>query len=812
MKTKFILGSLALASAFVGCSNEELNVVANENQSNLIELSENFMISSVGVAGVESRTHWALENSKLTNVFAPVVAAAGEGNNVLNGMEVIAPSIGLCWIGQTPGAQVYTNYEFIHNGWLADGAKAPLFDICDSDELKNGWLYSEVTTSTTYAEGTELDDELTVTAKGESNEYDELELNSGVYKTHNKAIFGGQYIAYYPYNPNFINAGTIPVASDVVFDNVTPNNLETTAVAENTFRYSKVTTIDGGAKASGFEFENLSGILRISLKNNVNSAATTNVEKIILYSPSASIKKEVRLSASAIAAGKEGADLYAETVETSKTILINMISSAPIMAKNEANVTANSTFISVLPQTISDLVVLAYDEGDNKWAEYTVGNVVIPEGGAVDVVATIKDADFKSVFYAVDQATLTTALAEAYAAGTVDEPATVKVLGDIDVTAPYTWIGNNVIVEGDALNVVEGAQLEVSGTVKSDITVEGKSCCSSDATYAGYLILNGATIEGNVTLEKGYGNKQSANLNLLNESTIAATSTVLSEGVITAQTGNTYILNIAGTFTTNNNFTVNEGSVVNSKGATLTNNGTIEVEGEFNVLDASGATVAAAGEKFTNNGTFIDNVGAIVGGATQYMINNGDYICKVHSQARLDEAYTNKLASNIIEFVNETGVDYNFTAVAKHNNKDVDLVINAAVGFATTVDATLGNVEVKAGKALYIHKSVLVSGSTTNYAEITINGNINNNGNIFVREDVRNLKANNFTVNKDAAVQFANRNTFNGKTMAVSGTIEVKKGGTFTIDAKTANKNIALVTCTKLIEGGTFNGKPEVVR
>ena len=93
MKTKFILGSLALASAFVGCSNEELNVVANENQSNLIELSENFMISSVGVAGVESRTHWALKSSKLTNVFAPVVAAAGAGNNVLNGSLTVNQTI-----------------------------------------------------------------------------------------------------------------------------------------------------------------------------------------------------------------------------------------------------------------------------------------------------------------------------------------------------------------------------------------------------------------------------------------------------------------------------------------------------------------------------------------------------------------------------------------------------------------------------------------------------------------------------------------------------------------------------------------------
>ena len=93
----------------------------------MIELSDNFMIGTVN--GVESRTHWELEENgtKLRIFFAPVVVAE-EGNNMFGQTPVQAPAIGLCRIGQSLGANVYTNYEFIHNGWLAEDADEAIFD------------------------------------------------------------------------------------------------------------------------------------------------------------------------------------------------------------------------------------------------------------------------------------------------------------------------------------------------------------------------------------------------------------------------------------------------------------------------------------------------------------------------------------------------------------------------------------------------------------------------------------------------------------------------------------------------------------
>lgn len=109
MKTKVILTSFALAAAtgsmFVACNNEDF-VTENSGsieQSGMIELSENFMISAAGVDNASTRTHWQVNqvNGKdvLTNVYIPVVAAAGTGNNTLGETAVTAPSIGLCWIG-----------------------------------------------------------------------------------------------------------------------------------------------------------------------------------------------------------------------------------------------------------------------------------------------------------------------------------------------------------------------------------------------------------------------------------------------------------------------------------------------------------------------------------------------------------------------------------------------------------------------------------------------------------------------------------------------------------------------------------------
>ena len=57
MKTKLFI-SFALAAAMVGCTEDEFTANANkaENQSGMIELSDNFMIGAVGVDNDATRS------------------------------------------------------------------------------------------------------------------------------------------------------------------------------------------------------------------------------------------------------------------------------------------------------------------------------------------------------------------------------------------------------------------------------------------------------------------------------------------------------------------------------------------------------------------------------------------------------------------------------------------------------------------------------------------------------------------------------------------------------------------------------------
>ncbi len=839
MKTKLILSSLALAALAVGCSQDEFETInngANGNQAGLIELSENFMIGGAGVDAPATRTHWALNNNKLTNVYMPIASSTGGNNEIAvsggTAQLVLAPSIGLCWLGQTPNDQVYTNYEFYHNGWLGKNQENAIFDECDDAVLTNGWLYSDLSIAAAVTDGEEIATKASdftevnggkVDAQNKTLAVADMNLNSGVYKTCNKAIFGGDYIAYYPYNPNFKDAGTIPATSVVAFENLEKNDAANLAIAENTFRYSNVATIEGGQMAKGFGFNNLSGVIRLVLKSANNTAYSESVNKVLLYSPSSKFLTEVHLSAAKIAAGAKGTELYASTDATSKTIVADMAAGEEltIVAAN-ANATAQedaTIYLTALPTTISDLKVLVQDKATEKWAESTVGSVTIAAGEGTEIVAKFADK-FETVYYAVDQTSLTSALAKAATTGTAQKPAKVKVLGDIVLTA-NTTVQANVVVEGDKIIVPEDVTLTLNdnATVNSDIVVKGQECCTS-STAAGKLVAKGATINGDLTIEAAEDSKKAAGsaefANGAVAAVIGANSVVTTDGDITIDE----VLDIRGAVTVNKDaeVSIESNGDVNVKGGTLVNDGTIEVDGKFAMLDAQGTTVASAGQNMTNNGTFIDNVGSTIGGATQYMNQNGKYICKVDSQYRLDEAYKNKTACSIIQFESDNnGSAYEFDyAPVPHHDKDVDIIVNATgVEFDPQTAITIGNLTVNASKDLKILEAAEILGSngrpTGEKATIKVNGNIVVNGSFETADDVVGMTANNMTVNKNGKATFGNRTSSMDKTLEVSGTIEVKKDGSFIITNAAAGQLPAYITCTKLIEGGNFTGKPEVI-
>lgn len=875
MKTKLILTSMALAAAFTGCTDDEFaaktDAVAGQ-AGELIELSENFMIGAVGAEDPATRTHWVLDENtgNLGNVFSPIIPAAGQvANNQIgttNATPVIAPTLGLCWIGESVSENVYTNYEFIHNGWLGKGQEKAAFNDCDEAILENGWLYSELSfsdsapTSGEAVIATTSGQATTLNVTGADKTYpatattplavNDMNLNSGVYKTENKAIFGGNYIAYYPYDPEFKDKGAIPAKSEVVFDDVEKNKPNALALAENTFRYSNVAEIAGGKTASAFQLNPLSGVIRVVLKSKTDAELTgISIDQVLLYSPSAAFKKEVRLSAAKISAGATGTALYASTVKTSKTLVANMKSGdeLKVVKSSEKSLADNTIYLTALPTSMTDLTVLVHDKANDKWAEYSYGNFEVAAATGKGITATFAADDFKKVYYAADYTSLAKALA---VSATQQNPVTVKVLGDIELAATSvkssitnetrkgTVIPAYFTIEGDKIIVPEDQVLQVSAnaTMKSAIDIDGQSCCGKKDKGGHLIVLGGATIAGNVKVAAGDEGKMAGLLTFRTGTgacEVAATSTITVEGGEPETDANVRFgtaTNFRGTLTLNESATakqVNDAADVNVLGGTINNNGTYEVQkGKFAMLNANGVSVAAAGQNFKNNGTFIDNVGTTVTGATQHMVfgTNGDYICKVNGQVRLDVAYAEKTACSTIQFVQTAATEYDLKDAVKHNNKDVKLV---DAGVATTLvnnsgtAVTVGKLTVnaKAEDGTNVPGLTVKNGTYTPNtvgakpqvgAAINVNGDIEVNGKFTTAEDLLSMTATNLTVFKGGVATFENREKV-GTTLYVTETITVKEGGTLTIVAAGTGKVVASVSCKTLdtdSNKGTVNGSP----
>ncbi len=714
MKLNKILMALA-AMAMVGCSSEDFNdFTANQaiDEAGLIQLDDNFVLAGVGEEGDVTRTHWEkLADGGYTNKFLPIYGAtAPDGGTLDTYAKLDEQAVGLCWLGQgAVGTDVYTNYEFYHFGWLNNGAKNPEFEC---NVLTNGALYNEITatTGTANAEATTADWGATgLPAKSKVGGVDNLDYNSGIYKTDNKAIFGGQYIVYYPYNQDFKNAGTIPAKAETKFDPVS-EDYNTAAIGKATYRYSAPVTIEGGSQASNFNLKNLSAIAQLRVAGPTWVEIGKNIDQIVLYSPSQKLLKQANLAADKIAAGSEGEALYTET-EGTKTIVANFATAVPVHKENGTDDGGDkpiAAYITVLPTTVDDLVAFVHSD-DGKWATVNLGNTVFIAGKAQRVDIPVTASSFKNDYIAVDEVSFLQALYEANAAATTSVK-TIKVIGDItltanlDITATGGYANSTRIkITGDKIIVPEDITLTVNANVVSDIRVLGKSCCSG--TNGGILEIQGGTVN-NVTMEPTEANATTTELYDQYNPTVKFTTdaaTVAAGKTFDAQAGNIEVraavkhkgnLNLAAKVS----LTVFDTGDLNFMGGSVVNNGTIEVmkDGKYDMTDSDGNATATDGQRMTNNGKFIHNVDAQVGTAVQSMAQNGEYRCRVDKQIKLDDALLQWTACSVIEMVNQVDENYNLGTGAsihlldpsfvdfKHNGKWIDYEVNAKVGKVTT--------------------------------------------------------------------------------------------------------------------------------
>lgn len=807
MKLNKILMALS-AMAIVGCSSEDFNdpsATQAINDSRLIELNENFVLAGVGEVDNTMRTHWDREGSSLVNVFLPIYNTAPSNGQTLSETDYIKQAVGLCWLGNGGvGTDVYTNYEFYHFGWLnKEETKANI----ECDKLTNGAFYSDISLNDDDAIGEADPAKFDITSSGDPAE-DVLNFNSGVYKTENKAIFGGQYIVYYPYNENFKDAGTIPAVAQTSFDWI--NELESTTLGQETFRYSAPVTIKGGDKAADFGLKNLSTLVRLRVSTVADDASIDKeIDQIVLYSESGKLLQQANLAADKIAAGEEGDKLYAETKGT-KTITTKFIGATAPKLK-VGNATEVKPYITVLPTTVDDLVVLVHNKSLKMWAKVEMPATEFKAGNAQVLDVIVKAADFKSDFIAVDDASLRAAIGEARTALGTSTTAKkeITVIGDIELTGGLDinaidlngTTGDNsvkdtqITIKGDDIIVPEDMTLTLATNMESKVRVLGKYCCSG-GTDGGKLVVEGGTIS-DVTMEKTEATNPDGTDN----------PTLTYNGAATVAAGKTIDVK-AGKVEVNaavahkGNIKIAEGATVtvngvsgdlNFMGSTVTNDGTIEVkaDGNFDMTDANGNATADDGKRMTNNGTFIHNVDAGVGTAVQKMNQNGEYRCRVNEQIKLDDAFLQWTACSVIEMV-DAGTNYNLGTAKgisyKHNGKYIDIEVN------TTSGTTFNNPVVSEGNG--DSEEIKIGNLTVTAGGLNI-------------DYVQGTGKRTLTVNGDMAVK-ANTTIVDSKLIEVKGNVTVEGDGvheasTVSLDYKGGKKNDRFKVAGDItVSGATF--------
>ena len=831
MKLNKIFMALS-AMAIVGCSSEDvMDFSANQaaEDSNLIELNENFVLAGVGDESNVTRTHWEQdpETKNLVNKFLPIYNATAS-TALDEAADLDAQAVGLCWLGQggaaAAGADVLTNYQFYHFGWLKKGETEADVDNCDPFSLYNGILYNEITLKAAGTKGEEVDPAKFEVFPGDKAGW-EINYNSGVYKTHNKSIFGGEYIVYYPFNPDFKEVGTIPAIAKTSFDwDIATDSYESPALGEATFRYSAPVTIEGGFKAANFGLYNLSTLVRVRVSTVTGDANISDkIDQVVLYSPSGKFLKQANLAADKIVAGKKGAELYDGTEEGTKTITINFTGTAPEL--NVKKTTEVSAYLTVLPTTVDDLVALIHNADDETWASVSLDPITFNAGGAQVIDVTVKESDVTSDFIATDAASLATALTEAEKVATEDDPVTITVIGDIELTANLTInqdADRYITIDGGDIIVPQDVTLTLQSLkeMKSTIRVLGKDCCTGK--NGGRLVVTGAvadkdaTILNNITLEPTEARVADAtdydkyNPMVTYEGDAAIT---IAEGAeVNVLAGNVNVNRAVdhkgGTIVIGANkdkentlmgakVTVSATGNLSFLGTTVDNYGIIEVKkaGQFYMKNKNGTSVWTDGQTMTNHegAKFIHNVDAVVGTAVQFMNQQGEYRCRVDKQKALDDAYVQWTACNVIEMVEtKAAIEYDLVNACQHKKNGVNQYIDIEVNDSKKV--TFGN-DSKDDKNIQIGnltvKTVLdINLNNTKNRQLTVNGNMTVSADTDLQEAKKVTVTGNLDIDNGATLTYA------GDNKIVDG---LKVNGNITVtDAKfdASADNAILIECT----------------
>lgn len=509
MRTKQLLFTMAIASAFAACNNDDFvseNNTFRDDKGLLVELGPNF---AIGVTKGENTTTRAFDQEGKF-VWAPIEVDK-------NGNATTPATLGLCWTGVnnvnaeysaigTTDYRVFTNYKFEHKGWLYEGETKPAYNQCNTNqpEIKNGqFIPGYGIPAATFTDGTSdaKKEDLQMaygrfskaTVSGDFASTN-LDFGTGFFKSNLGSVYQGEYIVYFPYSDDFFNGPVQATAPKEVTltdlkvaqkkDGKVEHDLNSyTAMSQHAFNVGYKNNMDGGVDAEGFSTKILSGGVVVRL-TNTTAALAKGVKTVTLYSKNKEFILKQNLNAAAIKDAnndgtKYGTNLYyGEPTVTSKTVVAS-VSTTGNAALNPAKDNFVDVMIPVLPTSVEDLTVLLTNE-NNLTAEIKVeGTTVIKSVGQgwtklndIDV----SKVDFNKV-YAMDEASFRAATANVATSCSVDllkaNSRIVRVLGEIEISAsqPAIAIRGGYTIEGeagDALIIKGGDQTNISNQTASE--------------------------------------------------------------------------------------------------------------------------------------------------------------------------------------------------------------------------------------------------------------------------------------------------------------------------------------------------------
>lgn len=770
MKVKSLLTALAIPMAFAACSNEEFVIAEQGNNETYVAdgkiyLSDDFMLVGGRNQGVDTRSAWMTGNG---TAFYWIPKKNADNTDLMDFSSVnwdncSKDAIGLCYV---TGNQILTNYKFDHDGWVEWGkefANDPYQCTEGQKGYTRNYLRFAQLEKTTASKISKIDIEtvnglpvvkgtLEAAKSSAIESYDnqnytiqELNLGRGIFKTCEKTIFEGNYIAYAPWNSAMLKAGNLTAISPVEMQykgGAYENRISD--LNKYTFSCGWVGKIDGGTEAGEMKMQTLSKLLSLKLANTAS-----DTKKLILLDPQGNFVNEMELTTEQV---------QAENYKGTPTV-----KSQTIKIDFEDNLTYQSgksypynpwatvyvpTFETNIPAGM--YIIAVGTDGDAQYYQTTKALDVTTTGLAVDVTSNedpvLPALPLKAFEY--DVVTNQGELIEA-AASSSEKP--ILLIGDIKINQNIT-VGNKTLVGyigdvkvGSLILDAANSYYEFTAqgtTFDCDVKINAMGCCYKNGGVLaafGIKLNEGRTIDNanHVAFKEGRTNNIYGTINntpFVTPDEDGFPYTAVQPEMIINKKAVVYVygeinneaaydqnqsrveskINILSDDATDATRKDGELSVVN-KGK-LSNDGLIENRGTM-----SNQTGVASNIKNNKNATYILKIGGQLTGALLTNTSERcDFICEVDNatDSRWNTAWSQNLANKIHiiakqndSYKNKLDYVYAFELAdgTPINNKRVQVIVENPnvyfVGSKTTgdvteftpVSATIGRLLVKGG-------------------------------------------------------------------------------------------------------------------